>query len=90
MTHAYSKKVLEKVLLLNIAQKSAQKRDKLLKCDKFAQKSAQKSQIYSLLSRVLKKVLKKEACSKKKMGINVTPRRSVRLSSHAPTVLAKF
>ena len=86
--------MLKKVLLLNIAQKSAQKsaqkRDKLLKWDKFAQKSAKKSQIYSFLSRVLKKVLKKEACSKKKMGINVTPRRSVRSSSHAPTVLAKF
>ena len=53
--------MLEKVLLLNIAQKSAQKsaqkRDELLKWDKFAQKSAQKSLIYSFFSRILKKVL---------------------------------
>ena len=74
--------MLGKVLLLNIAQKSAQKsaqkRDKLLKWDKFAQKS----QIYSFLSSILKKVLKKEACSKKKMGINVTLRLSVRSSLH--------
>ena len=86
--------MLKKVRLLNIAQKraqkSAQKRDKLLKCDKFAQKSVSKKPNLFFLSRVLKKVLKKEACSKKKMGINVTPRRSVRSSSHAPTVLAKF
>ena len=60
--------MLKKVLLLNIAQKSAQKRDKLLKWDKFAQKSAQKSQIYSFFEQDSQKSTLKRSLLKKEDG----------------------
>ena len=87
--------MLKKILLLNIAQKSAQKsaqkRDKLLKWDKFAQKSAQKSQIYSFLSRVLKKSTKKRSLLKKENGYKCHPKTQCKIEfTYVPTVLAKI